>query len=521
MTISFPGALGDWVQQQDWSEHALGALDQWPLALRLSLASIFRSAAPKLLLWGSDRVAFCNDAFAALSPDLGMAEPGQPFRSFDMQIWRPLEQALEWAMLGAGGQSANVEFAGADDQLRRCLRLSLSPVFDQDEHPAGVLVDAENCAHAQPVTDGMALEHSSLQVLLAEAPIFMAYGVGPDFRIDFANPAFRELFGAAQDEGTALREAGLDPEQHPFLEVIQRCYSTGIACSVERAKFESQGSQDSTSPGRYADFHCKPIKGADGEIAGVLCTGIDVTEKVLAQEESDRLRHQVLHASRINAMGTMAMTLAHELNQPLAAAVNYAGASRQLIASGEPESRARGEDMIGRTIQQVYRAGEIIRRMRSIIRSGAANRQPLCVAEAATHAWRLLAAEAAEFSFVRDIAADARLVLADEIQLEQILTNLFRNAIDASQEAARKRIELSARRIGEGNIRLRVRDYGCGLPDSTSEEFLSHDPTGNPAGLGVGLLLARTLANANGGSLHAFNAEDEGAVFEIVMEAAA
>ncbi|MCL9997948.1 MAG: PAS domain-containing protein [Erythrobacter sp.] len=520
MTIVLPGTRGEWIQRQDWSDHAFGPLDQWPIALRLLLASIFRSNSPKLLFWGDDHVAFYNDAFAALSADLGIAELGQPFCRFGKDIWQPLEHPLERAMLGASFQSARVRFDGADDQLRRCLHLSLTPMFDPDERPAGVLVDAQNCAHAGHTTDGMLLEHSSLQVLLAEAPIFVAYGTGSDFKIEFANKAFQELFGTAQDEAPTPPGSPPVPEWDQFQQTIQRCYSSEIACSVERAKFESREPQGSAATHRYADFHCNPIKGADGKIAGVLCTGIDVTEKVLAQKESDRLRHQVLHASRINAMGTMAMTLAHELNQPLAAAINFAGASRKLIASEEAETRARGEAMLGRTIDQVYRAGEIIRRMRSIIRSGAANRQPICVDEAAIHAWQLLATETADFTFDSDIAEDARLVLADAIQLEQILINLFRNAIAASQDAVCKRIELSAQRAGSGTIRLRVRDYGCGLPETAADDFLSTDDSRNPEGLGVGLLLARTLASANGGSLHAFNAKDAGAVFDITLEAA-
>lgn len=258
MTVPLPGARGEWIQRQDWSGHALGSLDQWPLALRLSLASIFRSAAPKLLFWGDDRAAFYNDAFAALSPDLGIAELGQPFRRFVRYIWRPLEQPLKRAMRGAAFQSTRVQFDGADDQLRRCLRLTLSPVFDRDERPAGILVDAQNCAHAGHMTDGMLLEHSSLQVLLAEAPIFVAYGTGPDFRIEFANRAFRELFGTAHDEAAAPPGAPPVPERHHFRQAIQRCYSTEIACSVERAKFENQDTQGSAAAPRYADFHCNP-----------------------------------------------------------------------------------------------------------------------------------------------------------------------------------------------------------------------------------------------------------------------
>lgn len=520
VTIDFPGTGGAWIERQDWSDHAFGRLDQWPLALRLLLASIFRSASPKLLFWGDDHVAFYNDAFAALSPDLGVAGLGQPFCRFEREIWQPLRPPLERAMLGTGFQSTRVQFDGADDQLRRCLSLSLAPMFDADARPVGVLVDAQKCAHAGHTTDVMLLEHSSIQVLLAEAPIFVAYGTGPDFKIEFANRAFREFFGTAHDDTPAPFGSPPVPEGHQFRKAIQRCYSSEIACSVERAQFERRDPQNGTSTHRYADFHCNPIKGADGKIAGVLCTGIDVTEKVLAQEDGDRLRHQVLHASRINAMGTMAMTLAHELNQPLAAAINFAGASRKLIASAEAETRARGQAMLGRTIDQVYRAGEIIRRMRSIIRSGAANRQPISVNEAAIHAWQLFATDNADFNFRSDISEDARLVLADEIQLEQILINLFSNAIDASQAAVFKQIEVSARRVGEGTIRLRVRDYGCGLPETASDDFLSTDHPGNPEGLGVGLLLARTLASANGGSLHAFNAEDTGAVFDLTLEAA-
>lgn len=513
--MHWAGKSGVWIARHDWADHPLGPYEHWPHALRLALASSFRSAAPKLVFWGDTHLAFPNDAFAALAPDFGMASPGEPFSSFLQETWQPLRDPLDRALRGAGGQSVEIPVPGKHDDIRPRFLLFLTPLFDQGDVPRGVLVDAEDRMQVWRGIEQALAKHRGLQLLMAEAPIIVAYGLGPDFHIEFANRAFRETFDVP---GPNAAGAG-GPLPDRFRQMIHHAYSTGEACAAEGVQLEMQGPKSGAARVRYADLHCQPIRDADSAATGVLCTGVDVTAKVSAQEEGDRLRHQVLHASRINAMGTMAMTLAHELSQPLAAAVNYAAATRKLMDSAEPETREHGRAMLGRSIQQINRVGEIIRRMRSMIRSGAADRRPVCVAEAADNAWRLLAEGTARVGFSKDVADDARMVLADAVQLEQILLNLFRNAVEASLETSRRQIELTTRRTGEGKVRVRVRDYGCGLPASWPEDFLSAGLPEDPSGLGVGLLLSRTLASANGGTLHASHADGGGTNFDIELEA--
>lgn len=214
-------------------------------------------------------------------------------------------------------------------------------------------------------------------------------------------------------------------------------------------------------------------------------------------------------------MGTMAMTVAHELNQPLAAAANYLAAAQLMIGqpSGAPLATLKAAE------DEVLRAGDVIRRIRSLVRSGHSERSSVSIEKAYQRAVMLLGTGDVNGStFALDLGRNATYVMADEIQLEQILTNLFRNAVTAMQTSEHKQVKLITESGVAGKILLTVRDTGPGLPSDMLQTLFDQVGVSSGTGLGLGLPLTRTLVEANGGTIEASNAPEGGAIFKLEMD---
>ncbi|MEO1968411.1 MAG: ATP-binding protein [Sphingomonadaceae bacterium] len=382
----------------------------------------------------------------------------------------------------------------------------------------GVLIDIHDNTDGHQLSERLLIENQKLQSIFQEAPFMMAYATTDDFTLQFVNEEFARFYNNRPLQGLPVRRAIPEAHQQGFDDLLQEVVSSGrpfSANAMEVRVYEGQRAQS-----KYVDFIYHPVKDDGGEISGVLCTGMDVTEKVEARIGLEKTRHSLLHASRINAMGTVAMTLAHELNQPLTAAANYLSVSRRLLRHDHKEAT----EPVGAILhaqEQIDRAGDIIRRLRPLIQSGEAERRTVPISAAVDRSVGLLLASGKfDLAVSKDISRDAAYVLADQIQLEQVLVNLLRNADEASKQSDRKEVIIATSREDVKYAVISVRDYGSGLADDQIGELRSTQREAPKQGLGVGLLLSRTLVEANGGSLRAANAATgPGAVFEIVLQA--
>lgn len=514
-----PDACAQWLIRNDWSSHRLGSPVDWSHAMKCNLEIVFNTGVPKLLLWGAEHFSFFNQSFADLGFGLQPDMLGLPFDATCPAIWALIEPQVNSALSGLSLIQREIEVPHHGDSGQSHLRAHFSPIFGVEPEPQGVVIEVHDVTPYRRLSERLLIENDNLQQIFAEAPILMAYGVGPEFRVRFANSAFRNLFAGRLREGQPFREVASKAGAGSFQKAVAHVFATGQSAFVEAEKLEIMRTPARTAT-HYIDFNYRPIRDTGGSVAGVLCTGFDVTEQVSTKKESERLRHHVLHFSRINAMGTMAMTLAHELNQPLAAATNYASAARQLVASADDRERTLGRSAIESAISQIGRAGEIIRRMRSVVRSGEADRQPVVLADAVDRAWLLLGLDDDTMRMTKVFANDVGRVLADGVQLEQVMTNLFRNAVEASRDSARKEIVVTARTLAGGRVGVSVRDYGKGISSEDIINLFSREERAESGGLGVGLSLSWTLIDANRGRLRAAKAEGGGAVFSFDLDAA-
>jgi two-component system sensor kinase FixL len=270
----------------------------------------------------------------------------------------------------------------------------------------------------------------------------------------------------------------------------------------------------------YLDFVFQPVRSPDGTITGILFSGYDVTDRREAFEESDRLRHALLHSTQQAAMGTMAQTIAHELNQPLTAAANFLSTAEYFL------ERRDGSEMelhsLGKAREQMLRAGSIVRRMRSLVKCGEARSSIFDLERSIDRVIDLVRASGDLHGLTvdRSVAREARLAFGDHVQIEQVLVNLLRNAAQASA-GPESRAELNAVRNG-AMIEVRLRDWGPGLPpDRLQDLFAPGEEPRVGDGLGVGLSLCRTIVEAHGGRISGVNCPDGGALFSFTLPAAA
>ncbi len=239
-----------------------------------------------------------------------------------------------------------------------------------------------------------------------------------------------------------------------------------------------------------------------------------------ADEQLRRHQEELAHVGRLSAVGEMATSLAHELNQPLTAVVNYVGGSLRRLrgaASVDPTI----VDAMERAMSEATRAGRIIRHLRDFVRKASSEETCVDVGQAVAAAAELVANEARRrgVQVALDIAETVPPVQANRIQVEQVLVNLLRNAIEATAQAgAAGTVHASVRAEG-GRVRIVVSDSGPGLPPAVANRLFEPFFTTKPQGMGMGLNITRTIVEALGGRIEASNGPGGGAVFTVILPA--
>lgn len=265
------------------------------------------------------------------------------------------------------------------------------------------------------------------------------------------------------------------------------------------------------------------VEDEDGSVSGVLCSGDDVTDNRRAELQVREARERIMQVSRLATVGEMASGISHEINQPLAAITTYAQASARLLASASPDL-AEVHDAQQQIAEQALRAGEIIRRMRNLVRNRSSTRESVDLNEVVAELQPLMRADA-RISDVRVILQlDPNLPHAnvDRIEMQQVLLNLLRNAIDAMQAMPAGRGEAVIRtvRTAQGEVQIAVLDNGPGVDEHMRERLFIPFVTSKPNGTGLGLAISRTIVEAHRGRLEYQPNSPHGAAFIVTLPSA-
>jgi two-component system, LuxR family, sensor kinase FixL len=247
----------------------------------------------------------------------------------------------------------------------------------------------------------------------------------------------------------------------------------------------------------------------------------DLTERQQTEARLQELQSELVHISRLTAMGEMASALAHELNQPLSAIANYMKGSRRLLENNSDDRSALLRDAMEKAAEQALRAGQIIRRLRDFVARGESERRVESVKKLVEEASALALVGAKDqgvrVRFQFDPTVD--LVLADKVQIQQVLLNLLRNAVEAMESSQKRELIISTASGNDGMVTISVADTGSGIAPEMMSQLFQPFVTNKRHGMGVGLSISRTIIEAHGGQIGVEPNPAGGTIFRLTLRA--
>jgi two-component system, LuxR family, sensor kinase FixL len=354
-----------------------------------------------------------------------------------------------------------------------------------------------------------------------EAAQTMLVALDPAHRVSLINRKGCEILGC--DEGSLLGS-------HWFDTVVASEQRAKAAFEMDAlADREPHGPHHSEYAVKSADgtlhliaWRCVAIRDSAGTVTGVLCSGDDVTDSRRAEREATEARERMMHVSRLATMGEMASGISHELNQPLTAIANYAQASVRLMASTNPDL-ADVREALQQIAGQALRAGEIIRRLRSLVRKQQTQREQADINELIKELDALARADArvSDVRITLNLAAEVPSLSLDCVQIQQVLLNLLRNSIDALESIPIDQRDVVIRTgiDSGGDVFVEIADTGAGVADDMLPNLFAPFATNKSQGTGLGLAISRTIVEAHQGRLEFRANNPRGAVFVMTLPA--
>lgn len=336
--------------------------------------------------------------------------------------------------------------------------------------------------------------------------------------VSFNGAAVRQ-FGYAEEEviGQNLRILMPQPYRKEHDGYLNRYLSTGEKRII---------GVDRVVVGQRKDGSTFPMKLAVGEMRSgdkTFFTGFvrDLTEREESAARLEEIQGELARLARLNEMGEMASTLAHELNQPLSAIANYVHGCSRLLRDMDTDVAVMMREALEEAGSQSLRAGQIIKHLREFVSKGETDKAPQNIRQLVEEAGALALVGSREKGVrtVFDYRPGAEMVMVDHIQIQQVLTNLMRNAIEAMKDAPKKELIVRIQPGVPGQVTVIVEDTGSGIPEEISAQLFKPFTTTKPGGMGIGLSISKRIVEAHGGTMTVSHTPSGGASFQFTLPA--
>jgi len=490
------GEMARLTREFNWGKTSLGPIEEWPDVLLNAVNMVLGSAHPMFLWWGEELIQFYNDAYRpSIGADRHPSALGQGGRACWAEIWDAIGPQID-AVMQRGETTWN------EDQLLPIYRdgvltdvywtYGYSPIRDTEGAVRGVLVVcSETTAHVH-TAQAMRDERARLMDVLQQAPMFFTLLLGPDHTISMVNPHYMRLVNHRDVLGKPVRVALPEAAEQGFVEILDRVYA-GERYAGREVRYDVYKGEGQPPDERYLDFIYEPLREEDGSISGIITLGVDVTERKLAQEV-------LLKTEKLAAVGRLASSIAHEINNPLESVMNLL-----YIARREDDLNAV-RDFLDVAERELQRVSAITNQTLNFHRQSSDPREITCL-ELFSEVLQIYQGKLVNSNVTIEKCKRAeRGVRCFEGEIRQVLSNVLGNAIDAMRPEG-GRLLLRSRdgtdwRTGRKGLVLTIADEGSGISQATMERlFEPFFTTKGLSGSGLGLWVSNEIVQRHHGRL--------------------
>jgi two-component system sensor kinase FixL len=392
-----------------------------------------------------------------------------------------------------------------------------APLFGADQNFIGYIGSCIDITERKQRNEHLKREQAFLRQVIDIAPNLI-FAKDRQGRFTLVNQAVADIYGTTVD--ALIGKTDADFNRNPEEVELFRRMDLEVMETLQERFIAEEHITDAAGKGHWMQTVKRPILDKDGTANQVLGSATDITARKHAELELAQQRNELAHLARVAVMGELTASLAHELNQPLTAILSNIQTALRLLEDPAPDMTEIRE-ILGDVVSDDQRAGEIIRRLRSLLKKSELKFEALDLNSVILEVIGLIRSDALikHVSVELRLTPDTPLVRGDRIQLQQLLLNLAINALDAMRD-----VTVSERRLGivttqnDGrSVQVAVQDSGKGIPADQLEKVFEPFFTDKPHGMGMGLAICRSIADVHGARIWATNNAGRGATFRVVL----
>jgi PAS domain S-box-containing protein len=409
------------------------------------------------------------------------------------------------------------------DGVYRWVESRAEPLHDSDGrivHWYGVYVDVDERQQAEE-----ALRGSERQLcLLIDAIPALVWCATPDGEPSYLNKRMVDFTGMTLDSfehleggslGSLARQAIVHPDE---LAELERLWSHAVKTESTLSMRHRLRRVDGVY--RWVDLRAEPLRNDDGDIVQWYGVCVDIEDQTRMQDELRAAQAKLARASQAASLAELSASIAHEVNQPLAAVITNSHACQRWLST-EPPNLQRARVTVERIIRDANGAADVVSRIRALFKQTVSTRDSVNLNEVITEVYKLIGDDVTKKNISIEIDMEANLpsTLVDRVQMQQVLVNLTRNGIDAMESSTEclKSLVIRSRRHGMNEVLVEVRDYGSGVEDV--ERIFEPFFTTKESGMGMGLAISRSIIEAHDGHLSATKNEPRGTTLTFTLPA--